>query len=594
MKKIFITSFLILLPAINLIAQSDISEDIKISELKEHIHYLASEELEGRKPGTVGGKLAAEYLRKQLKKLDVTLMGDNGFQYFEILQDIKLGENNSFSFNGYNGKVKENFTPMAISAKGKLNAEAVFAGYGFSFEEDSVSWNDYEDIDAENKWAIILRGSPDDSHGSPYSNYSSLRKKILLAKDNGARGVIFVSGEQFDPTDELIKISVNRREANVDIPILHIKREVINKFLEEYELTITDLENNLNENLSPVSFEIEKEIMAEVDLVEIKEKTQNVVAMIEGSHPQLKEEYLVIGAHYDHLGYGGYDSGSRQPDTTAIHFGADDNASGTAANLELFEKLSFNKEKLKRSIIYLAFGAEEMGLLGSKFFTDNPFFKLSKVKFMNNLDMVGKLDNDSKTMTVGGTGTAIGLSDLIRSLDEQSELNLEQSSEGYGPSDHASFYTYDIPVAFFFSGVHADYHTPRDTPDKLNYEGAKLIADFAYDLVFEIANEDEALVFQEAGPKERSQSYRRFKVTLGIMPDVAGTVKNGLRADAVIEGRPAHSGGMKKGDVIVAIDGKPIKDIYDYMNRLSDYKPGDRINVDVMRGEKKVILIIDL
>jgi hypothetical protein len=594
MKTTKILFILLVISFINLIAQDDISEEIKVSELKDHVYYLASDKLEGRKPGTNGGKLAAEYLKEKLKKLAVTLLGDDGFQYFEVLQDIKLGKNNKFSFDNFTAKPEENFMPLAVSGKGELTARAVFVGYGFSFEDDSTSWNDYEDIDAQNKWAIILRGSPDDSHGSPYTNYSSLRKKVLVAKDNGAAGVVFISGENFDPTDELIKISVNRRESSVDIPVVHVKREVINKLLEEYELTVPDLEKSLNKNLNPASFEIEKEISAEIDLVEIRVQTQNVAAMIEGNDPVLKDEYIVVGAHYDHLGYGGFGSGSRVPDTNAIHYGADDNASGTAANLELFERLALNKDKLKRSIIYLAFGAEEMGVLGSKFFTNNPIVDLDKIKFMNNLDMIGKLDSASKTTTVSGTGTAIGLSELLTELDQKSELNLEQSTEGYGPSDHASFYTYDIPVAFFFSGIHADYHTPRDTPDKLNYEGTKLIADFAYDLVLEIANKDDALVFREAGPKEHSQSYRRFKVTLGIMPDVAGTVKNGLRADAVIEGRPAHTAGMKKGDIITTIDGKPIKDIYDYMNRLSDYKPGDRISVDVMRGNEKVILIIDL
>jgi Zn-dependent M28 family amino/carboxypeptidase len=316
--------------------------------------------------------------------------------------------------------------------------------------------------------------------------------------------------------------------------------------------------------------------------------------MIEGNDPQLKNEYVLIGAHYDHLGYGGPGSGSRTPDTIAVHNGADDNASGTTAAIEIFERLANHKEELNRSVIFMAFSAEEMGLIGSKYFTNNPLVELNKIKFMINLDMVGRLNPEEKDLTIGGVGTALGLEDMIKTYADFTDLKVKTSKEGYGPSDHASFYAKDIPVMFVFTGIHEDYHTPADDPNTINYEGEKQVADFVYNIALEIINLPEALAYQEAGPKQSMSSGRRFKVTLGIMPDVAGGNGDGVTADAVIEGRPAYFAGMQKGDRIVALDGKEVKDIYDYMNRLSSFKPGQRINVDVMRGDKKVILIVDL
>jgi hypothetical protein len=358
--------------------------------------------------------------------------------------------------------------------------------------------------------------------------------------------------------------------------------------------TIESVEAKLNESKLPMSFGIDAKLHAITNLVKTTAETKNVVAMIEGNDPLMKDEFVIIGAHYDHLGYGGIGSGSRSPDENAVHNGADDNASGTTAIIEVFEKFAANKDKIKRSILFLAFTAEEMGLIGSKYFVDNPFIDLDKVHFMFNMDMVGRLVDSTKNLTIGGTGTAVGLEDILKKHVDKSGLNVKFNSEGYGPSDHASFYAKDIPVAFVFTGVHEDYHKPSDDADLINYEGEKIVADLVYDLAFEIANMNEALVYQEAGPKEPQNTYKRFKVTLGIMPDVASSDTEGLRADAVIEGRPAHNAGMKKGDIIVAMEGKSVNDIYDYMNRLADFKPGQRISVDVMRGNEKVILIVDL
>lgn len=573
------------------------SPDVTVEELKAHIYYLASEELGGRKPGTEGGKKAAEYLRKHYKQIGLQPLGDNYFQFMDVTVSVEAGQNNSFTFPGFSGKLNEDFSPMIISSSDELTAPFVFVGYGFQFENDSLSWDSYESVDVEGKWVIILRGAPEesDAHSAgKYDNYSSIRKKALTARDNKAAGVIFVSGKIFDESDELYNIENSRKESAVGIPVIHLKRSAADMLLKDFEVTIEQLEASLNDSEMPNSFESGIEVSGKTEIVQNTVPTQNIIGFIEGSDPVLKNEYVLIGGHYDHLGMGGVGSGSRRPDTSAIHFGADDNASGTAAVVEIAEKLSANKSNLKRSIIVMNFAAEEMGLIGSKFFSENPLIDLSKIKFMINLDMVGRMNPEEKAITIGGTGTAIGLADLVKEYAEKHEIKAQLSPEGYGPSDHATFYAEDIPVLFAFTGIHDDYHTPADVPEKINYEEEKLVADMLYDLALDVINRNEALVYQEAGPKVQQSPNRKYKVTLGIMPDVAGTTSKGLRADAVIEGRPAQKAGMQKGDVIVALDGKAVGDIYDYMNRLADFKPGQRITVDVMRGEEKVILIVEL
>jgi Zn-dependent M28 family amino/carboxypeptidase len=306
----------------------------------------------------------------------------------------------------------------------------------------------------------------------------------------------------------------------------------------------------------------------------------------------LKNEYIVLGAHFDHLGMGGPGSSSRAVDTVAVHHGADDNASGVAMMLELAERFAMTKGSHKRSIVCVAFTGEEEGLLGSKHFVDDPGIDLKKVNAMINLDMLGRL-NENNILQVSGVGTAKGLKDLVLSLSDTTTVKLALSDEGYGPSDHSSFYGKDIPVLFYFTGAHLDYHTPADTWDKINYDGMVKISDLIYNVAGKIANEDSTLEFREAGPK--AAPTRRMKgVTLGIMPDFAGAVKNGLRADFITPGRPAALGGMKKGDIITSIDGKPVNNIQDYMFRMQQVKPGQTISVEVLRNNQKVGLLIKL
>ena len=331
-----------------------------------------------------------------------------------------------------------------------------------------------------------------------------------------------------------------------------------------------------------------------------KRTTHNIIAVLPGKDKRLKNEYIVVGSHYDHLGWGGEGSGSRRPDTVAVHPGADDNASGDAVVLQLAEH--FKKVRSPRSIIFAFFGAEEQGLVGSKFFLDwmkqddKQRINLPKDKksivAMVNLDMVGRMRDHA--MSVSGTGTSSGFKAMVEDAAQQASLHVTCIPDGYGPSDHASFVAAEIPVLFLTTGGHMEYHTPADKPFTLNYDGMQQTLDFTKDLVARLANMSEAPDYINV-PSSQKMSHAKFKVTLGLMPDVMGASDiPGLRADIVVAGKPAHNAGIRSGDVIQEIDGKPLKDIEEYMQRLSELQPGTTIPVKVLRGEETIVFQVHL
>lgn len=570
------------------------STEITVDDLKSHIYFLADDSLKGRKPGTPEAKISAEYIRDQFKSFGLKTIGDDGFQYFDVTVRVKPGEKNSFNFEDSTFEYAKDFKVMPLSSNATIDADVAFAGFGIEIDKDSIKWNDYQDIDVNGKIAIILRGDPEPKNEkSIFISYASDRDKVILARDKGAVGVIFVNGPQFG-TAILAKEMFNRVTADAGLPVINISAEVANKILESNNIAIDSLENSIISLHMPNSFSIEKHVSLQTDLIKESVTTQNVIAFIEGSDPILKDELIVIGGHYDHLGFGGPGSGSRMPDTIAIHNGADDNASGIAGILELAEILSANKKDLKRSVVFMAFGAEEMGLLGSQFFANEPLIDLKKVNVMLNFDMIGRLDPIEKGLVLGGTGTSVEFETILKNQEESSQISFTHSPEGYGSSDHSSFYASGIPVLFFFTGAHADYHTPLDDADLINYEGEKEILDFAYPLIMTFINSDERLTFQEAGQKPQKRAYGDgLKVKFGIMPDFTSSENDGLGVGGVTKGGPAHKGGMLKGDKIIAINGMTVSNIYDYMARLKKLQAGQTILVDVIRdGNKKVLVIV--
>ena len=585
MKKLFI-----ILVCLTAVSYAENNSDITVQELKEHIQYLASDSLKGRKAGTPEGKLAADYIRKTIENNDIDFLVDDGFQTLSVVTHLEMGNQNGFQVGPIAGEVTKDFIPSAISDNGALNADVVFAGYGFDIKTDNLVWNDYDSVMVKDKWVMLLLGDPEpDSLTSAFAAYSDIRKKCMVAKDQGAGGVIFTAGKEYDKNDELPDLAIRDSHISAGLPVVYVKRAFADSFLKT--ITIDSLEKKINTHRKSASFETGLLANISTEVMRIKSPTQNVVAVLQGSDPVLKNKYIIIGAHYDHLGFGGPGSGSRRPDTSAVHNGADDNASGVSAIMEIFEKLDAHRESLKQSVIFVAFAAEEMGVLGSNYFVQHPPVDLKNVTCMINLDMVGRL---KEALSVSGTGTAAGLQEIVEGMGKKHNLKLALSPEGYGPSDHSSFYAADIPVLMFFTGAHEDYHTPFDDADKIDFDGMKKVSDLVYDIVLQLANRSETLVFQEAGPKYQKTSRRRFKVTLGIMPDHAAEGIKGLRVEAVFPNRPGFLGGLQKGDIIVAMDGKSVGNIYDYMHRLSDFSAGQRITVEVMRNGEKHYLIVEL
>lgn len=592
MKKI---SFVILTVSLMFSLAVHSQNGISPEKLKEHVGFLASDSLKGRKPGTPEADIAARYILDNLLKAGLTPLAENGFQPFDVVTGVRLGSDNACSFDGKAFELMTDFIPLSFSSSGSAEAPVAFAGFGFDLDLDSLKWNDYEGIDVNGRWVMVFRADPEpDNPGSSFIPFSDIRSKILIAKDKGAAGVLLVTPVSMEKDDKLMQLAVENNEATAGIPAFHITRSMAGRMLQPAGYTVDSLEKMIITGKKPYSFPLKGIFSAHAEVVQEKDRTVNVVAVLPGADPILRNEYLVVGGHYDHLGMGGASSGSRVPDTTAVHNGADDNASGTAMVMELARVLA-GKDSSARSIIFVAFSAEEMGLLGSKYFVGNPPVPKGSIKAMFNFDMMGRFDREKNSVTVYGTGTSAEGDSLLRIHEASLPFGVVHIPDGYGPSDHAAFYAANIPVFYFNTGVHGDYHTPFDDTEKLDFETEAVVGGFACRVIEDVAGAPRPLAFREAGSKEASgRTGRKLKVTLGIMPDFAGGEKRGLRVDGVTPGKPADRGGMQKGDVIVSINGLKVENIYEYMSRLSRLKHGQTVNVEVIRGERHEILLIQL
>ncbi len=347
------------------------------------------------------------------------------------------------------------------------------------------------------------------------------------------------------------------------------------------------MQKQIDSTKVPQSFIFEKtQAVFTTTITKVMSTAQNVVGYLEGNDPGLKDEYIVVGGHHDHLGWGG--EGSLAPDTVAIHPGADDNGSGTAGVLELGRYFSAAKGHLHRSILFTTFSGEEEGLLGSAYFVKHPPRPLTDAIAMINLDMIGRMKDS--VVSIGGMGTSPIWNDIIPKFNEPHLLNIKPNNDGYGPSDHSSFYGKNIPVLFFFTSLHEDYHRPSDRADRINYEGEKKILQFVtriIDTLDVMPTRPQFVKVQSSSPQET----RSYKVTLGVIPDFSET-DIGMKITGVRPGGPAAKAGLEGGDVIIKLGGKAIKNIYDYTYMLGEFKAGDEVEVVVKRkGEEKLFKV---
>jgi hypothetical protein len=348
----------------------------------------------------------------------------------------------------------------------------------------------------------------------------------------------------YDPKD---------RTETAGIPVLYVGKDAKKKYMKD-EFASMDVKIN-------------------VDISEKKRAGHNVIGYLDNGAATT----VIIGAHYDHLGYG-EDGNSlyRGPDKQ-IHNGADDNASGTAAVIELARLLKQSKLK-NNNYLFIAFSGEELGLFGSKYFTEHPTVDLHSVNYMVNIDMIGRLNDSSHALTIGGYGTSPVWGTLLN--NDKNYFSVKYDSSGTGPSDYTSFYRKDIPVLFFFTGLHSDYHKPTDDYDKINYNGELQVIKYIFSLV-ENLNKQGRIAFTKTRETQIGSSAR-FSVTLGIMPDYTYS-GSGVRVDGISDGRPAQKAGLKTGDIIIKLGDYTVSSMETYMQALSKFKKGDKTTVNYKR-----------
>lgn len=520
-----------------------------IASLQAHISYLADDKLEGRRAGTNGEQLAREYISRQFQQAGLQPKGDNNtwYQAFEINDGKQINPTTFFFINNHELKLYEEFFPLAGSPNSSLE-EAV----SIALPERNVPWFfDLKETLEENK---------DNPH---FDLLQSIRSKATKVAEKGANALIIYNSSAI--ADEL-KYDGKDRSAPSPIPILYITDKVKNSYLKDESATY--------------------DIKIRVNIADKKRTGHNVAGYIDNGAATT----VVLGAHYDHLGYGEDNNSMLRTGEKLIHNGADDNASGTAALIELAKLLKASKNK-NNNYLFLAFSAEELGLNGSKFFTEHPTIDLQQVSYMINMDMVGRLNDSSKALTIGGYGTSPFWGEVLGKFNAKKQsLILKLDSSGTGPSDHTSFYRKDIPVLFFFTGLHTDYHRPSDDADKINYAGEWQIIKLIEEIV-QAANSKGKLAFTKTREAQTTTSTR-FSVSMGIMPDYTFT-GSGVRVDGVSDNRPAQKAGIKTGDVIVQLGDFSTTSMEGYMQALSKFKKGDKTKVKYKRGEETMEAAIE-
>ena len=572
----------------------------------EHVKYLASDECAGRAPATDGIERAAVYVVDQFKEFDLEPAGDHGTyrNLFSLITDVKLTEPNSVWFSIRRArpgipiekvrptkvpwKLGEDYHPFGFSDPGTVEGEIVFCGYGLS--PNGMDYDDYEGVDVKGKVVVVLRGLPTWAEKNPHLRpLASLRSKTTLARDKGAAAICFVN-EKGDSSDVLDRFMVNRMGKDAGIIALQVRRTPCAKIFPPEVPTLFVAEETINTTEKPQSFVLPNStVKIETNLEYISGNTYNLIGMVEGTDDDLRSQYVVIGAHYDHLGLGGEGSRAKSPEP-AIHYGADDNGSGTAGVIELARR--FSEQPTKRSVVFMAYSAEEKGLLGSKHWVSTPTMPLENVVAMMNMDMIGRLKNEK--LNVHGTGTSDEWQSILDSASSGSGLTVSTTADGFGPSDHASFTPKKVPVLHFFTGLHTDYHRPSDTWEKLDYDGEARILDVIESTVRQVADADNRIAFKAGAEKPPAKKTSGgFRVTLGIIPDYSDD-PNGLRIDGVRENTPAEKAGMEDGDIMVKFGETTIKNIYDLTAALTSAVPGDIVDIVVLRDGKEVTLTATL
>jgi hypothetical protein len=605
------------------------NQDVE-ARMRRDITFLASDECEGRGINTKGINLAADYIADQFRQAGLKPAGTGGsyFQPFSMRGSSKLASPNTLVLRGPLGqqielRQGEHFQVLGLSGSGKVLAPLVFAGYGATAKE--AGYNDYETIDVTGKAVLIVRKTPRFENkyvpfdGRSAAYHAALSTKVTNAVQHHAGAVIIVNDRgTAEREDELMEFSYTAHDFQSDVPVIQLRRQVADAMLRSgLETRLVDLEEDIDRDLRPRSGALAgwtANLEAHVSRSSVLVK--NIVGVLEGSGP-LAHETVIIGAHYDHLGYGGPGSLAGKEKEGAIHHGADDNASGTTTLIELARRFGQARHKAApsaerlalsaprsalnvfsgRRLVFIAFTGEESGLFGSAHYCKEPLFPLADTVGMINLDMVGRLRPDPEShkdkLIVYGTGSATTFDSLLESTNKKYDFKLQKVPSGEGPSDHQSFYLKNVPVLFFFTGDHRDYHKPSDTADKINVPGMMRVANLVQELAGYLETVPERPQYVKVPRRPGGGTRMGGGPRLGIMPEY-GADGDGVLVGGVVEGRPAAKAGVKEGDRIVEIAGKPVKNLEAYMALMAGHRRGDALDLGILREGKKVTLKITL
>jgi len=695
MKKQVLSFILLLSFVIGASAQKAQTQKTDAAEknLRTHVEYLASKKLEGRRTGETGATFAAGYIANMFANYKLKAgfnsvakgkTNANFMQTFPFLTGVEMAETgNTFSLDVTKADGQKltftdklTFKPVAFSPNAQIgNTEVVFVGYGIA--SDELKYDDYKNLNINGRIVVAFDGNPEND--SPHSRFAHFNQhaKALIAKEKGAIGLLLISREANLENDRLAGLKYDQTLGEAALPTIVVSRKTGADILgtdeaklKSQEDTLIDKAKNPNEISSDSSINSRAVANFKINLIKKQADAYNVVGILEGTDERLKNEAIIIGAHYDHLGRGG--SGSLAANSKEIHYGADDNASGVSAMLELARQFSKEK-KNKRTIIFIAFGGEEEGLVGSKFYVNNPAFPINKTVAMINLDMVGRLKDEK--LTIGGIGTAGEWKNLIEVINSRNAIapvssenssmktavesalmkkgfccvtveedkstitirgtvpkdnmvmavqtaqevtgrpinnqvtessaiefsastipkipfSLSLSEDGFGPSDHSSFYGKQIPVLFFFTGTHTDYHKPTDTAEKINYQGLLKITNYVSEIVKAVDGNSVRPTYAVAKSSGTTGGRMSFNVSLGTIPNYADNTGDGLLLDGVRDDSPAAKAGLKAGDKIVKLAGRDVRNATDYTFVLGEIKAGVEYEVEIVRGAERLTLKI--
>jgi Peptidase family M28/PDZ domain/PA domain len=597
------------------------------ARLRSDVTFLAADAQEGRAPGTKGIEAAARHIADVFKGtgLKPAPGAPDYFQAFRIGGRAVLGNHQFLAFVGPEGKELEgtlatDFSPSAIGSGANLDkVPIVFAGYGITAKDDALKldYDDYAGIDVKGKAVLIIRREPQqDKESSPFAGtrttaYATFQHKATNAFQHGAAAVLLVNdlAGLKGGKDQLLPFAAAGTESTSTIPFVMLGRDFADKLLAAAgQPSLADFEKLIDQDLKPRSHELKEwKLTGRIAIERTSIDTKNVVGVLEGAGPHANET-IVIGGHYDHLGRGGLTSGSMAFFSNDIHNGADDNASGTAMVMEMARRLTARRDPPPRRLVFMAFSGEERGLLGSQYYVEHPLFPLQSTVMMLNCDMVGRLNAENE-LTMIGTGTTPGIDALVTVLGKSAGLKIKTiagMTDGFGGSDHQSFYAKDVPVLFAFTGVHQDYHRPSDDSDRINYRGMGRIADYLELILLDVIRRPERpelikMAQQPRRPRAAGATTKAspdparsgLSVTMGSMPDYEYTA-GGMKLAGVRDDGPAAKAGLKAGDIIVSFGGKSIGTIQDYMESTRGFKPGDQVDVVVKRAGQDVKLKVTL